>query len=276
MLQHTFFERMHVRIIDMFQRDQPYVLARDGLIQSLSMQIHSLLYVYSGSGIIELDNVSYPLTTGCVAQLPLKRKLVIRSSEESTLCYYTIRFDYKLIEWEGTNLAFSEASDMALPFDDVVSMPDKESMLKEIHRLYTIWTDKENGYEWACKLGFLNLLQRVGEQRQLREEDITTQSILQCMDYIHNHYNEPLHRELLAQKASLSMSYFSSLFKKHTGYTPVKYITKIRLDNAKLLLRQKHKSIADVARAVGYEDPLYFAKVFTNEFGVPPREYRNM
>lgn len=276
MLQHTFFERMHVRIIDIFQRDQQYVLAHNGMIWSRSTQIHSFLYVYGGSGTLELDNVSYPLAAGCVFQFPCNRKLAIRSSDDNTLCYYTIRFDFKLIEWEGMNLTYKETGDIALPFDYVVSMPEKETILKEMHRLYTIWTNKESGYEWACKLGFLCLLQRVGEQRQQREQDTTTQSILQCMDYIHNHYNEPLYRDILAQKASLSMSYFSSLFKKHTGYTPVKYITKIRLDNAKLLLRKKNVSIADVARAVGYEDPLYFAKVFTNEFGVPPSEYRNM
>lgn len=277
MVQHTFFDRMHLRILDVLKRGNTYMNSLNYKIESPITTVSSFLYVYDGKGTFELDGVSYPLSDGCIFHFPLNRTLVLKSSQEYPLCYYTVRHDYKLIEWEGTSIRCIEPDHYGLPFDDVVPMPNKDTMKLEMQRLHNIWNNKQKGYEWESKLSFLNILQRVSEQQQkLEENNVAVQSIMQTMDYIRRHYNEPLMRETLAREASLSTSYFSVLFKKHTGYSPVQYITKVRLDNAKLLLRQQNTSIADVARAVGFEDPLYFAKVFSHEFGVPPREYRNM
>ncbi|WP_176705879.1 helix-turn-helix domain-containing protein [Paenibacillus hemerocallicola] len=276
-MQHAFFDRIHMRIIDVLRRDRTYAESMDYAIRSRNTHMRSLLYVYDGKGTMVLDGVSYPLFAGCVFHFPLNRELLINCSREHPICYFTVRHDYKFIEWEGTSIRWTEPGDHVLPFDYVVPMPDKESMLADLQRLHNVWHNKQTGYEWESKLAFLNLLQRISEQQQhLEENNVAAQSILQSMDYIRNHYHEPLERETLAKKASLSTSYFSVLFKKQTGYSPVQYITKIRLDKAKMLLRQKHLSISDVAREVGFQDPLYFAKVFSHEIGVPPREYRNM
>lgn len=275
-MRHALLDRLHLKIVDVLLRDQAYAKSSGYLIKSRNTHIRSFLYVYEGSGTMVLDDVSYPLKQGCVFHFPLNRQLMINSSPDSPLCYYTVRYDCKLIEWEGTSIQSSEPGDQVLPFDYVVPMPDKDTIRNEFLRLYQIWNGKEAGYEWSSKLAFLNLLQRVGVQQQLMEErDVAAQAILQSMDYIRHHYHEPLERETLARKASLSASYFSVLFKKHTGYSPTQYITKIRLDKAKQLLRQKNLPISDVARAVGFQDPLYFAKVFSHEIGVPPRTYRN-
>ncbi|CAG7634155.1 helix-turn-helix domain-containing protein [Paenibacillus allorhizosphaerae] len=276
-MQHAFFDRIHLRIIDVLQRDRTYSGSVGHVIRSPSTHIRSFLYAYEGKGMMELGGVSYPLSAGCVFHFPMNQSLLIDSSPEQPLCYFTVRMDYKFIEWEGMQIRSVEPDDRVLPFDYVVPMPDKETMLGEMQRLHSLWHSKQPGYEWGTKLAFMNILQRVSEKQQLQEEhNLMAQSILKCKDYIRNHYHEPLERETLARKASLSTSYFSVMFKKHTGYSPVQYITKIRLDKAKLLLRQKHLTIADVAREVGFRDPLYFAKVFSHEIGVPPREYRNM
>ncbi|GAA3404427.1 helix-turn-helix domain-containing protein [Paenibacillus hodogayensis] len=244
-------------------------------IRSRSTHVRSFLYAYDGMAKMELDGVAYSLYPGCVFHFPLNQSLVIHSSREQPFCYFTVRHDYKFIEWEGTSIRCSEPEDQVFPFDCVVPMPDKETMLRDMQNLHGLWNGKKTGYEWETKLAFLNILQRVGEQ-QHEQNDAASQSIVQSMDYIRNHYREPLERETLARQASLSSSYFSVLFKKHAGCSPVQYITKIRLDQAKLLLRRKSLSISEVAREVGYQDPLYFAKVFTHEIGVSPRAYRNM
>lgn len=277
-MQRAFFDRLHLKIVDVLLRDRDYAESTNYLIRSHNTHIRSFLYVFGGKGTMVLDEVSYPLYEGCVFHFPLNRRLIIYCSRENPLCYYTVRHDYKIIEWDGTSIRWSDPGDQVLPFNYVVPMPDKETMLAELRQLYQVWNSKEAGYEWSTKLAFLNLLQRVSEQQLLLDEEnnVAAQSIQQCMDYIRHHYHEPLERETLARKASLSTSYFSVLFKKHTGYSPTQYITKIRLDKAKQLLRQKQLPISDVARAVGFQDPLYFAKVFSHEIGVPPRTYRNI
>jgi AraC-like DNA-binding protein len=277
-MQHAFFDRVHLKIIDVLWRGPDYWdIQPNYTINSRSTFIRSLLYAYDGKGTMELNGVRYPITAGTMFHFPINQSLILTSTPEKPLCYYTVRHDFKFIEWEGTSVRCIEPENTPLPFDFAVPMPDKESMLLSMKKLHSLWNNKQTGYEWETKLEFMNVLHRVSEQQQeLEENNLTAQSILQCMDYIRNHYHEPLERETLARKASLSTSYFSVLFKKHTGYSPVQYITKIRLDRAKQLLRQKHLTVSDVAREVGFQDPLYFAKVFSHEIGVPPREYRNM
>ena len=104
--------------------------------------------------------------------------------------------------------------------------------------------------------------------------DLVRRSIIKTTDYIKMNYAEQLEREELAAIADLSTSYFSIMFKKVTGCTPTQYITQIRLDKAKQLLQHSDKKVSEIAYEVGFQDPLYFARVFTKHTGIPPREYR--
>ena len=78
----------------------------------------------------------------------------------------------------------------------------------------------------------------------------------------------------IAEQLGLERTYFSSVFKKHTGYTPKEYLTALRLEKAKELLLPGRLSVADVARTVGYEDPLLFSRIFSAAVGCSPRAFR--
>ena len=87
-----------------------------------------------------------------------------------------------------------------------------------------------------------------------------------------------LHRRLatcppitqLAAQAGMSESYFFRSFRRRTGQTPRAYLARIRLDRAQALLRCSSLTVAEVARQVGYADPLYFSRAFRRAFGRPP------
>lgn len=78
----------------------------------------------------------------------------------------------------------------------------------------------------------------------------------------------------IAEQLGLERTYFSSVFKRHTGYTPKEYLTSLRVDKAKELLLGGRLSVSDVARTVGYEDPLLFSRIFRSAVGCSPRDYR--
>ena len=78
----------------------------------------------------------------------------------------------------------------------------------------------------------------------------------------------------MAAHAHLSSSRFRRLFHQRTGFSPLEYLTRLRLNHASQLMAETALSIAEIARAVGYEDPLYFSRLFRRKMGVSPTEFR--
>lgn len=77
----------------------------------------------------------------------------------------------------------------------------------------------------------------------------------------------------LAERLEVSKAHLSRSFVKKTGISPGKYITRVRIEYAKLLLRAEDVSIAYVAEASGFANANYFAKAFRRETGMSPSEY---
>jgi len=77
----------------------------------------------------------------------------------------------------------------------------------------------------------------------------------------------------LAQRLEVSQEYLTRCFCRYTGITPGKYLNQVRVENAKLLLRQGQYSIQFVSDACGFSNANYFARVFRGSVGMNPREY---
>jgi AraC-like DNA-binding protein len=77
----------------------------------------------------------------------------------------------------------------------------------------------------------------------------------------------------LAERLEVSKAHLSRLFAQQTGISPGKYITRVRIEYAKLLLQDEDVSITYVAEASGFANANYFAKVFRRETGMSPSEY---
>ena len=100
------------------------------------------------------------------------------------------------------------------------------------------------------------------------------ESVRLAIDYIRNHYNEDISLEMIAGKVFVNPAYFSQLFKKETGCGFNDYLNSLRLENAKILLRQPFLKINEVADMSGYNSIAYFNRIFKKYVGVTPSEYR--
>ena len=78
----------------------------------------------------------------------------------------------------------------------------------------------------------------------------------------------------IARDVHTSPGHLSAIFKKHTKYTLLQYITHCRIEYAKERLVQSNDRLLKVARETGYNDPYYFGKVFQRETGMSPQQYR--
>lgn len=94
--------------------------------------------------------------------------------------------------------------------------------------------------------------------------------------YIGEHYGQPLTLEDVSSVVGLSPAYLSTVFKKDTGMTFLEYLSKVRMDMAKQLLKETSDTVASICMAVGYSDVRYFTKTFTKYSGLKPNEYRKL
>jgi AraC-like DNA-binding protein len=102
----------------------------------------------------------------------------------------------------------------------------------------------------------------------------TQRVVRQAMAYIHEHYAEPISREDLAGHLAVNERYLTRCFHRETGVTPIDYLLRYRIRQARALLEQGHLSVTDVAMATGFSDSSYFGRVFQREVGVAPSAYK--
>jgi AraC-like DNA-binding protein len=76
--------------------------------------------------------------------------------------------------------------------------------------------------------------------------------------------------EELARQANLSPPHFTALCRRQTGMPPLGLLIRLRLQRAMDLLQRGNHNVAEAARAVGYEDPFYFSRLFKKHIGVTP------
>jgi YesN/AraC family two-component response regulator len=94
-------------------------------------------------------------------------------------------------------------------------------------------------------------------------------------NYLRSNYASITSINTIAEKFGFTAEYLSKIFKKYTGETPIKYITKIRINESKLLLiNQPDLEIKKVGELVGYKDAFYFSRVFKSNVGIYPSDYR--
>lgn len=98
--------------------------------------------------------------------------------------------------------------------------------------------------------------------------------IAEVIKYINDHYRKNISIQFLADLAHLSLSQFERKFKKLFHTTPLKYITKVRLNAACQALTRSNDSITQIAHDTGFYDHSYFTKIFTKQIGIAPKEYR--
>lgn len=110
------------------------------------------------------------------------------------------------------------------------------------------------------------------EEREQSRSHVLQRAIL----FIGQKYKEDISMEQCAEYVNLSPHYFSKLFKQHVGENFIDYITRLRLNEAKVLIAQEHLSLKEVCYEVGYKDPNYFSRVFKKAEGITPSEYRQL
>ncbi|MFH1512408.1 MAG: response regulator [Bacillota bacterium] len=95
--------------------------------------------------------------------------------------------------------------------------------------------------------------------------------------FIGEHYADPeLTLRRVANEVAMSNNHFCTIFSQETGVTFTEYMTTLRIEKAKELLRDKQMRTSDVAASIGYNDPHYFSYLFKKYTDMSPRDFRKL
>jgi AraC-like DNA-binding protein len=99
-------------------------------------------------------------------------------------------------------------------------------------------------------------------------------SVAISIEYMQEHLYAPLTLEAMASSVNLSVSRYSNIFRKKTGYSPVVYFNHLKIQRACQYLQFTSLRINEIGTKLGIDDPYYFSRLFTKVMGISPAEYR--
>lgn len=107
-----------------------------------------------------------------------------------------------------------------------------------------------------------------------KREERSTSVVEKAKEYIGNRYHKDISLDDISREVNISPYYFSKIFKEETGVNFIEYLTGIRIERAKELLKDTEYSMKEICTMVGYSDPNYFSRSFKKKVGVTPTEYK--
>lgn len=148
---------------------------------------------------------------------------------------------------------------MAKPFH-------REELLLQIQNLLIARTKLHESYRKISETNFV----------PIPNEEIESDFLLKFRNIIENDSeNLDLSIDIICKNLLMSRMQLHRKIKALTNYSTSKYIRLIRLQKAKILISNENFTISEVAYRVGFSDPKYFSRVFSEEYGISPLEFRN-
>lgn len=107
--------------------------------------------------------------------------------------------------------------------------------------------------------------------RQIVAVDGQGHRIAKAVDWLKEHYAEPLSVEALAERVQMSIPTFHHHFRRLAAMSPLQYQKWLRLNEARRLMLNEHMDVAGAAYKVGYDSPSQFSREYSRLFGAPPK-----
>ncbi|MBB3111703.1 AraC-like DNA-binding protein [Paenibacillus phyllosphaerae] len=235
----------------------------------------SIVYIKTGSGRLFIDEHSYTVHAGSIVALKPGTTFIVHN-------HSALPLELLLLQYQSVQLASVTASRPLKATEADSSYPSASAAIATpvrsasaatlLEHLQKAWTNRS-------ELGFIRLQSLFHEllldvySRSTTAQRNAMPSIQAMLTYLEENYAKPIAIHQLPEMAGMTASSFCRAFKKRTGMTPIRYLTQIRMIKAKELMSHEGMPLKDIAICVGYQDELYFSRVFKKVEGVPPSVY---
>lgn len=228
---------------------------------------YHLLYLYCGELNIKTNKNQFVLKNGQLIIFPPNTPFTYTNPNKSKIEYLWLNFSGTNAE----NLIKSVYLETGVPMG--VSVP--KYVFEAFETLYAEYNERTPFFDTAITYKLMHIMVLFGRARfNNNKGNVDIAALTTSLTYINDNFSEEISTEKLAEMEHLSTSHFRRLFKSKTGMTPTQYITTIRLKHAEMLLLKTDMNIKQIAETVGFDNQLYFSKVFSKHFGKSPKNFR--
>ena len=231
---------------------------------------YQLLYIAHGKGHFFFNETETVVTKG--------NMILFRPGEPQVYYYYAVdKTEVYWVHFTGSEVE-KYLKHYELPENKNVfftgSSPDYQWLYNQL--IQELQLKRENHEELLRLLlrHILLMINRFMKEKHQSGSDIMNE-IERAAHYFNENYNKNISVEQYAEEHIMSKNWFINCFKRIMKVTPMNYIIQLRISAAKNLLESSNKNITEIAESVGYDNPLYFSRLFSKYTGISPKEYRN-
>ena len=274
---------LHNSLIDFKDKSKPLIVGSSGtyrLIRHPKLPTYrprgrldfQIIYISAGAAHFHFDNAENDtiVTAG--------HMVLFRPKEFQKYEYYaTDKTEVFWVHFTGGNVknilrSYGIKDDMRV-FYSGTSLEYERIFKRMIYELQSCRKDYEEMLVILLRHLLILIHRQLTRQLVLKNEFLDNEMDL-AAQYFNANYNLDINIKEYASSRGMSISWFIRNFREYTGLTPMQYIISIRVTNAQVLLETTKYPVAEIGHIVGYENPLYFSRIFHKQKGFSPSQYR--
>jgi AraC family transcriptional regulator, arabinose operon regulatory protein len=231
-----------------------------------------LMYCVEGQGWFEINNQFQTVQANQAFILPKEVSHAYGSTSKNPWTIYWIHFDGQKAGF------FAEGFEKPL-----LILPEKDSRIEDRFKLFEeIFSTLKKGYSKnnldfsvTSLFYFLGSLKFLGSYRASNNQNSSERAIIdEAIHFMRENIRKRITLKEMAQYVHYSPSHFSGLFQRTTGSSPLNYFIHLKIQEACHQLDFSDMKINQISMMFGYDDPLYFSRIFSKIMGSSPSEYR--
>jgi len=232
---------------------------------------HILIACISGNGSCMLNDREWKLGPGDLLFLPPRERHLYRANPASPWTIFWVHFRGLRVDDYLENLG-------ACPALPVISVDDPAVLIEAFEDTFR---HTAHGFSDAAMTGLSTAFARLLGLAKVHQKASGSRSrhadgrLLKVLALMRENLAHPWTLGELAGEAAFSIPHFTELCRRQTGMPPLSLLIRLRLQRAMDLLQQGNHNVTEAARAVGYEDPFYFSRLFRKHMGTTPNSCRH-
>lgn len=243
-------------------------------------------FVLEGTGFLKFDRGLIKITKNQCVMIFSQRRHYFYVPENRTCKMINLHFDLGEINASDSGFSLKRTNDstnddfltnILFNRDEYLKIADHHEIEYIMRNIVLEMDQKRSDYEILVKLYFCELLlafSRIIANKTL-QLDHSSNYVNASKQFIDLSLSLDLSPEIISSAVHISADYLLHIFKEHTGYSLMEYVTGKRIEKAKELLRNSNQNITAIANQVGISNSQYFSTLFKRHTSLTPMQYRN-